>query len=52
MVGAVLIAIALLVVLPLAFFGLAAAISVITSWSMTAHGEQANEGSELIDLNV
>lgn len=52
MVGVVLIVIALLLVLPFTFFAIATAISVITSWSMTRYGEEAHEGSELIDLNV
>jgi hypothetical protein len=52
MVGVVIIAFVLLVALPLAFFALATAISMIASWSMTANAEAEHEGSELIDLNV
>lgn len=52
MIGAVLVAVALLVALPLMFFALATAVSVIASFSLTAHGEASHEGSELIDLHV
>lgn len=52
MVGVVLILIALLVVLPVTFSLMGAAIAAIASWSLTANAEAEHEGSELLDLNT
>ena len=51
MLGAVLIVIVLVTVLPVAFMLLGGAIAVLLGWTLKADGEARNEGSELIALN-
>ena len=52
MIGPLLIIVALLVVLPVAFIITGGVIAVILGHSLSKEGEYLNEGSELIDLNV
>jgi hypothetical protein len=52
MIGPLLIIVALLVVLPVAFIVTGGVIAVILGHSLSKEGEYLNEGSELIELNV
>jgi hypothetical protein len=52
MIGPLLILVALLVVLPVAFIITGGVLAVILGQSLSKEGEYLNEGSELIDLNV
>ena len=52
MLGAILILVALFVVLPLTFFAIGTFLSVLLGHFLRTEGEQVNEGSELIELNV
>ncbi|HEX9682258.1 MAG TPA: hypothetical protein VGA13_04205 [Acidimicrobiales bacterium] len=52
MIGAALILVALLIVIPLGVMLTGAVLSILTSATMTAEAEAAHEGSELIDLNT
>ena len=52
MIGPLLIIVALVVVLPVAFIITGGILSVILGQSLSKEGEYLNEGSELIDLNV
>ncbi|HEY2999721.1 MAG TPA: hypothetical protein VGJ43_14155 [Acidimicrobiales bacterium] len=51
MLGAVLIVIALVVVIPVGVLVLCGAIAAGLGWSLKADGEARNEGSELVALN-
>lgn len=51
MLGPVLIVVTLALALPLSFFAIGAALSVLLGHSLTKEGEYMNEGSELIELN-
>ena len=51
MVGAVLIVIVVLFVLPPLFLALGLVFSALLGWVSKAHAEDTHEGSELIDLN-
>lgn len=42
----------LFVILPLVFFGIGTFISIVLGHFLRVEGERANEGSELIELNV
>jgi energy-converting hydrogenase Eha subunit A len=50
--GAVLIAIGLIVVLPMLFWAGIGAVAAVLSVVLTDHAEQTHEGSELIATNV
>ena len=52
MIGPLLIVVALVVVLPVAFIITGGVIAVVLGQSLSKEGEYLNEGSELIDLNV
>jgi hypothetical protein len=52
MIGPLLILVALLVVLPVAFIITGGVLAVILGQSLSKEGQYLNEGSELIDLNV
>ena len=52
MIGPLLIIVALVVVLPVAFIITGGVLAVLLGHSLTKEGEYLNEGSELIDLNV
>lgn len=52
MLGAVIIVVALLVVLPVAFIATGGVLSVVLGHSLRKEGEYRHEGSELLDLNV
>lgn len=52
MIGPLLIIVALVVVLPVAFIITGGVIAVILGQSLSKEGEYLNEGSELLDLNV
>lgn len=51
MVSAVIMAVILLVVLPVAILVTMPLIAAAMGWALTKDAEQRNEGSELIDLN-
>ena len=51
MVGAVIIVIVVLFVLPPLFLLLGMIFSALLGWASKAHAEDTHEGSELIDLN-
>lgn len=52
MLGAIIIAVILIVAIPVAVIMTGAVVAAILGWSLKDNGEAANEGSELIDLNV
>lgn len=52
MLGAIIILVVLFVVLPIVFFGIGTFLSVVLGHFLRTNGEKANEGSELIELNV
>jgi len=52
MVGVILVLIALLIALPVAFILTGGVIAVILGHSLRKEGEYRNEDSELIDLNI
>jgi hypothetical protein len=51
MAGAVLMAIVLVVVIPVAVCMLGAALAALLGWSLKDDADARNDGSELIDLN-
>jgi hypothetical protein len=51
MAGAILMAIVLVVVIPVAVCMLGAALAALLGWSLKEDADVRNEGSELIDLN-
>jgi hypothetical protein len=51
MPGPIIIVVVLLVALPISFFVIGAALSVLLGHSLRKEGEYLNEGSELIELN-
>jgi hypothetical protein len=51
-IGAVLIAIVVLVVLPALFFATYGLVSLLLSWLMTDNAEITHAGSELIETNI
>jgi flagellar basal body-associated protein FliL len=52
MPGALVIAIIILVVIPVAVILTGAVVAAILGWSLKDNAEATHEGSELIDLNV
>lgn len=52
MPGALVIAVIILVVIPVAVILTGAAVAAILGWSLKDNAEATHEGSELIDLNV
>ena len=52
MLGAVILAVILVVVIPVSVVMTGAVAAGILGWALKANGEATNEGSELIDLNV
>jgi hypothetical protein len=51
MAGAILMAIFLVIVIPVAVCMSGAAVAALLGWSLTEDAEARHEGSELIDLN-
>jgi hypothetical protein len=49
--GAVILAIVLVILLPVAFMLSGAVVAAVLGWSMKAWGEETHEGSELLDTN-
>lgn len=52
MIGALILALVIVVVLPVAFLMTAALITAFMGWWLRRTVEDAHEGSELIDLNI
>lgn len=52
MLGAIILAVVILVVIPVSVMMTGAVASAILGWALKDNGEQTNEGSELLDLNV
>jgi hypothetical protein len=52
MLGAILIAVIIIIAIPVAVMMTGAVVAAILGWSLRDNGEAVNEGSELIDLNV
>lgn len=52
MLGPIIIVLVLLVALPINFFLIGGALSVLLGHSLTKESEYMNEGSELIELNT
>ena len=52
MIGALIMAIVILIVLPVAFLMTAALITALMGWWLRRTIEDDHEGSELVDLNV
>ena len=52
MIGALVMAIVILIVLPVAFLMTAALITALMGWWLRRSVEESHEGSELIDLNI
>ena len=52
MIGALVMAIVILIVLPVAFLMTAALITALMGWWLRRSVEDAHEGSELVDLNI
>jgi nitrogen fixation-related uncharacterized protein len=52
MLGALILAAVILVVIPVSVMMTGAIVSAILGWALKDNGEQTNEGSELLDLNV
>ena len=50
-IGAILVILAIVIVIPVAFLMSTTVVAGILSWSLTSDGEARNEGSELIELN-
>lgn len=51
MLGAIVIAVIIIVAIPVAVMMTGAVVAGILGWSLKDNGEAVNEGSELIDLN-
>ena len=52
MLGAIIIAVILVIAIPVAIMMTGAVVAGILGWALKDNGEAVNEGSELIDLNV
>ncbi len=52
MLGAILLAVVILVAIPVSVMLTGAAVAALLGWSLKANGDATHEGSELIDLNV
>jgi hypothetical protein len=52
MLGAIIIAVIIVIAIPVAVIMTGAVVSAILGWSLKDNGEATHEGSELIDLNV
>jgi hypothetical protein len=51
MLGAIIIAVIILVAIPVSVCMSGAAVAAILGWSLKDNGEQTHEGSELVDLS-
>jgi hypothetical protein len=51
MLGAIIIAVIILVAIPVAIMMTGAVVAALLGWSATDNGEQTHEGSELIELS-
>jgi flagellar biosynthesis component FlhA len=51
MVGAILVVLAIVVVIPVSLMMLGGVVAALLGWSLKEHAEATHEGSELIDLN-
>jgi len=52
MLGAIILAVIILVAIPVSVCMTGAAVAAILGWSLKDNGEASHEGSELIDLNT
>jgi len=52
MLGAIVIAVILIVIIPVSVVMTGAVAAGVLGWALKDNGEATNEGSELIDLNV
>lgn len=52
MLGAIILAVIILVVIPVSVCMTGAAVAAILGWSLKDNGEATHEGSELVDLNT
>ena len=52
MLGAIIIAVVIVIAIPVAVMMTGAVVAGILGWALKDNGEAVNEGSELIDLNV
>ena len=52
MPGALILAVIIVIVIPVAVIMTGAAVAAILGWSLKDNGERENAGSELLDLNV
>jgi hypothetical protein len=52
MPGALILAVIIVIVIPVAVIMTGAVVAAILGWSLKDNGERENEGSELLDLNV
>ena len=52
MLGAIILAVVILVVIPVSVMMTGGIASAILGWALKDNGETSHEGSELIDLNV
>ena len=49
--GAIIVAVIIVIVLPVTFFVTGAVVAVILGWTLKDNGEATHEGSEYIELN-
>lgn len=52
MLGAIILAVIIIVAIPVTICMTGAAVAAVLGWSLHDNGETSNEGSELIDLNT
>lgn len=52
MLGAIILAVIILVAIPVSVCMTGAAVAAILGWSLKDNGEATHEGSELVDLNT
>jgi hypothetical protein len=52
MLGAIILAVVIFVIIPVSVMMTGAVVSAILGWALKDNGEQANQGSELLQLNV
>lgn len=51
MLGALILALVIVVILPVTFFLIGSVLSAVMGWFLKESVEEAHEGSELVDLN-
>ena len=52
MLGAIILAVIILVAIPISICMTGAAVAGVLGWALKDNGERSNEGSELIELNT